>query len=111
MYGHAPSLKHLRVYGCLCFSTKLNVHDKFETRAEKCVFIGYDSFKKAYKLLSLENNSVFFSRDVKFYEHIIPYKMSSGLDNSDFSEDQTQYVKYIENGKLEKKFQLLLLLI
>ena len=47
MYGHAPSLKHLRVYGYLCFSTKLNVNDKFETRAKKCVFIGYDSFEKA----------------------------------------------------------------
>ena len=32
--------------------------------------------KKAYKLLSLENRSVLYSRDVKFYETVFPFKMS-----------------------------------
>nr|GEX72593.1 hypothetical protein [Tanacetum cinerariifolium] len=32
-------------------------------------------FKKAYKLFSLDNKNVVFSRDVKFYEAVFPFKM------------------------------------
>nr|GEX22477.1 ribonuclease H-like domain-containing protein [Tanacetum cinerariifolium] len=38
--------------------------------------LGYASDKKAFKLLSLKNMNVFYSRDVKFYETIFPYKMN-----------------------------------
>ncbi|GKA23448.1 ribonuclease H-like domain-containing protein, partial [Tanacetum coccineum] len=47
-------LNHLRVFGCLCFATILNNHDKFSSRAKKCVLIGYSYFEKGYKLFSLE---------------------------------------------------------
>ncbi|GJW52763.1 putative RNA-directed DNA polymerase [Tanacetum coccineum] len=46
-------------------------------RSEKCVFIGYSSVKKAYKLFSLDNRRVLFSRDVKFYETVFPFKMKN----------------------------------
>ncbi|GJT55808.1 ribonuclease H-like domain-containing protein [Tanacetum coccineum] len=32
VYGHDPSLSHLRVFGCLCYATILNNHDKFSSR-------------------------------------------------------------------------------
>lgn len=60
VYNVESKLSHLRVFGCLCFATKLNTNDKFESRAEKCVFIGYSNVKRGYKVLSLENKSVFF---------------------------------------------------
>lgn len=96
MYNKQPSLAHLRVYGCLCFATKLNVFDKFEPRADKCVLIGYSSFKKGYKLLSLETNFVLFSRDVQFYEHIFPFKMSSGAPFSKNMFDTFQYSHFFD---------------
>lgn len=77
MYNSTPNLNHLRVFGSLCFAAKLNVNDKFSSRSEKCVFLGYSNVKKGYKVLSLDNNSVFFSRDVRFYEHILPFRMNS----------------------------------
>ncbi|KAJ0483933.1 putative RNA-directed DNA polymerase [Helianthus annuus] len=77
VFGYKPSLNHLRNFGCLCFSTILNNHDKFGTRAEKCVFLGYSNEKKGYKLWSLDHKIVFYSRDVKFYETIYPFKSSS----------------------------------
>ena len=75
VYGREPSLVHLRSFGCLCFATILKDIDKFSERSEKCVLLGYASGKKAYKLLSLENRSILYSRDVKFYETVFPFKM------------------------------------
>ncbi|GKB60685.1 ribonuclease H-like domain-containing protein, partial [Tanacetum coccineum] len=51
-------------------------------RSEKCVLIGYSTNKKAYKLLSLDSRNVFYSRDVKFYENIFPFKQKT-CDSTD----------------------------
>ncbi|GJZ12630.1 hypothetical protein Tco_0547860 [Tanacetum coccineum] len=40
VFNKKPSLKHLRVFWCLCFAIVLNNHDKFSSRAEKCVLVG-----------------------------------------------------------------------
>jgi len=82
VYGSEPSLSHLRVFDCLCFATKLNVSDKFESRAEKSIMIGYSNSKKGYKFFSLESKQIFFSRDVKFYENIFPSTMKINESNS-----------------------------
>ncbi|KAJ0536451.1 putative RNA-directed DNA polymerase [Helianthus annuus] len=87
VYGFKPSLSHLRNFGCLCFSTILNETDKFAYHADKCVFIGYSNVKKGYKLLSLENRKFFFSRDVKFYESVYPFK--TGLSNNEEQVNKT----------------------
>ncbi|GKD54518.1 ribonuclease H-like domain-containing protein, partial [Tanacetum coccineum] len=76
VYSREPNLSHLRSFGCLCFVTVVKGSDKFSHRSEKYVLIGYASGKKAYKLFSLENRSVLYSRDVKFYENVFPYKMN-----------------------------------
>ncbi|GKC58870.1 ribonuclease H-like domain-containing protein [Tanacetum coccineum] len=45
--------------------------------SEKPVFVGYSFDKKGYKLYSLESKKMFYSRDVKFYETMFPFKHSS----------------------------------
>ncbi|GJY04501.1 hypothetical protein Tco_0370441 [Tanacetum coccineum] len=45
------------------------------SRFEKCVFIGYSNVKKGYELFSLESKNVIFSKDVKFYETVFPFKI------------------------------------
>ncbi|GJR12684.1 ribonuclease H-like domain-containing protein [Tanacetum coccineum] len=91
-----PSLKHLRVFGCLCFATVLNNHDKFSSRAEKCVLVVYSSFKKRYKLFSLERKQFVISKDVNFFENVLPFKIklsskvnksSQGLDHVNFFDE------------------------
>ncbi|GJV18875.1 ribonuclease H-like domain-containing protein [Tanacetum coccineum] len=77
IYDREPNLSHLRSFGCLCFATVVKGSDKFSHRSENCILIGYASGKKAYKLFSLENRNVLYSRDVTFYETIFPYKMSN----------------------------------
>ncbi|KAJ0555649.1 putative RNA-directed DNA polymerase [Helianthus annuus] len=80
IYGFKPSLDHLRVFGSLCFSTVLNNTDKFSSHANKCVFIGYSDEKKGYKLWNLDQKHVFYSRDVRFYESIFPFKEDKNLN-------------------------------
>ncbi|XP_052624986.1 uncharacterized protein LOC128132448 [Lactuca sativa] len=77
VFKRSHSFEHLRVFGCLCIAVKQNVTDKLSERAEKCVLLGYSSDKKAYKLLSLDTNTSFVSKDVKFYEFVFPYKLKS----------------------------------
>ncbi|GJS94102.1 ribonuclease H-like domain-containing protein, partial [Tanacetum coccineum] len=80
VFNKKPGLKHLRVFGCLCYATVLNLHDKFSSRAEKCVLVGYASFKKGYKLYSLERKQFIYSRDVRFFEKVFPFKIRQPQD-------------------------------
>ncbi|XP_071689317.1 uncharacterized protein [Rutidosis leptorrhynchoides] len=92
VYGRSHSLTHLRVFGCLCFATKLNVHDKFGPKSDKCVFIGYSNTQKGYKLYNLDTKIVLISRDVKFYKNIFPFKIETTTEsNSLFKE--SDYIK------------------
>nr|GEX13049.1 hypothetical protein [Tanacetum cinerariifolium] len=43
--------------------------------SDKYVLLGYSSSKKAYKLFSFDNKNVVFSKDVKFYKTVFPFKM------------------------------------
>ncbi|GKA48229.1 ribonuclease H-like domain-containing protein [Tanacetum coccineum] len=55
----------------------LKTKDEVFDMSKKYVLISYASDKKAYKLFSLENRNILYSRDVKFYETVYSYKMSN----------------------------------
>ncbi|XP_075077239.1 uncharacterized protein LOC142163978 [Nicotiana tabacum] len=77
--GHIPfvRLKDVSVFGCLCFHTIPKCHrDRFQPRAEPCVFLGYSLAKKGYKLFNLSTKQVLVFRDVIFHEHIFPVETS-----------------------------------
>lgn len=78
VYKKCTNFDNLRVFGCLCSSKNLNNSDKFSAKDEKCVF-WYSLEKKGYKVLSLDSNSIFISRDVKFYDAVFPFKMQSPI--------------------------------
>ncbi|GJU59725.1 putative RNA-directed DNA polymerase [Tanacetum coccineum] len=92
VFSRKPSLNHLRVFGCLYFATILNNSDKFGSRSEKCVLVGYSSFKKGYKLFSLDRKQFVFSRDVKFFENVFPFKTD---DNSAPTHENNQGLNHI----------------
>ncbi|XP_071740407.1 uncharacterized protein [Rutidosis leptorrhynchoides] len=94
VFNKPPNLSHLRVFGCLAFANILNNSDKFSKRAEKCVFMGYSSVKKGYKLYSLDNKPFFISRDVKFSENVFPFKTKdsvSSVESSTFNINQLNF--------------------
>lgn len=81
-----PNIFYLKVFGCYAYdfiiSKKIN---KLQKRYEKCIFMGYYSQHRGYKLYSPSSKAVFISRDVKFNEihkEYIFYKYLDDLDDS-----------------------------
>ncbi|KAJ0018780.1 hypothetical protein Pint_11774 [Pistacia integerrima] len=78
LFHKPPDYLFLRTFGCLCFATNTHPHnDKFAPRAYKCVFLGYNSGHKAYKMFDIQSKTVFMSRDAIFHEHSFPFKQNS----------------------------------
>ena len=70
LYGREPSVRHLRVFGCLAYAHNINhAGDKFAPKSRRCVFLGYPSRKKGWLLYDLEKRVIFHSRDVVFSEN------------------------------------------
>lgn len=73
LFQKPPNYNHLKVFGCLCFaSTIISNRGKFQSRATKCLFLGYPPNIKGYKLLNLLTLKTFGSRNVVFHESIFP---------------------------------------
>ena len=66
-YGTKPSVKHLRVFGCLAYAhIPLKQRTKLDPKSEDCTFVGYDDDSKGYRLFSHKRHSVIIRRDVTF---------------------------------------------
>lgn len=79
LFGKPADYSTLRVFGCLAVAYNPNLkHDKFEPRGVPCLFIGYPSSQKGYKLLNMLTKQKFVTRHVKFFEHIMPYHQDRG---------------------------------
>ena len=64
-----PKVDHMKVFGSVAYALNQSPNkDKFETKAEKCVFVGYNEESKGYRLLNPKNDQLIISRDVVFDE-------------------------------------------
>ena len=67
--GKKPTVEHLRVSGCIAYAQVPKARrKKLDDRGEKCIFIGYSTHSKAYKLYNPTTKKVLESRDVIFSE-------------------------------------------
>lgn len=76
LHNTPPSLAHMRTLGCLSYATDPHPHDKFSSKAIPAVFMGYSPTHKGYRLYDLQSHTFFVSRDVRFWEHIFPFKQT-----------------------------------
>ncbi|MCO5549929.1 hypothetical protein L7F22_003406 [Adiantum nelumboides] len=68
-YDKKPSASYLRVFGCLAYAhIPQQLRGKLDDKAVKCIFVGYSSGSKGYKLYHPATNKIFESRDVIFAE-------------------------------------------
>lgn len=74
LYKKQSDYSFLKTFGCLCFATNVyHQKTKFDARAIKCIFLGYEVGVKAYKLYDVSNKKKFLSRDVIFHKHVYLY--------------------------------------
>ncbi|CAL8152755.1 unnamed protein product [Prunus armeniaca] len=67
--GRKPGLKHLRVFGSLCYAHVPNQQrQKLDLASKRCVFLGYGSYEKGYRQYNITTGKVIISRDVVFNE-------------------------------------------
>ncbi|GKB23527.1 ribonuclease H-like domain-containing protein [Tanacetum coccineum] len=100
VYNKPPSLNHLRSFSCLAYATILNSHDKFGSRSEKYVLVRYSNSKKGYKLWSLDNKQIIYSRDVKFFEDIFPFKQNNSNEIANSVQD-VNHLNFFNNNTLD----------
>ena len=62
-------VKHLRIFGCKAYShVPKKFRQKLGNRAVKCIFLGYSTCSKAYRLWSMDKRSLLICRNVIFDE-------------------------------------------
>ncbi|MCO5549447.1 hypothetical protein L7F22_002918 [Adiantum nelumboides] len=68
-YDRKPSVSYLRVFGCLAYAhIPQQLRGKLDDKAVKCIFVGYSSGSKGYRLYNPATNKIFESHDVIFAE-------------------------------------------
>jgi hypothetical protein len=96
----------LRVFGCTAYAHVDN--GKLEPRAIKCIFLGYGSGVKAYKLWNPETKKVLLSRNIIFNEAVMFYDspstdISDAIDSPNVSDDEQQRIGVqVEHAKENK---------
>ena len=98
--GDKPSVNHLKVFGCAAYAhISKEERRKLDPKGKKCILLGYGTTVKGYRLYSLGDNRVIYSRDVVFDEN------SYGFEKEEI-ETTDEAVKTIEielsNGETDK---------
>nr|GMD89833.1 uncharacterized protein LOC109166622 [Ipomoea batatas] len=62
------------------YATTVNPKSKLDARVKKCVFLGYVTATKGYKVYDLASKELSVSKDVVFCEHIFPFQQDTGQE-------------------------------
>ena len=69
-HGEKPKLDYLRVFGCDAYAhIPKDERDKLDSKARKCILLGYGQETKGYRLFDPIRGKVLHSRDVRFNEN------------------------------------------
>ena len=69
-HGYKPEVNHLRVFGYKAFAhVPKDERRKLDAKSIECIFVGYCTDKKTYKLFHPSSHKLIASRDVVFHEN------------------------------------------
>ena len=87
LFGRKPSVKHLKIFGCACYPhIPGDERSKLDPKVRRCIFLGYSSESKAYRVYDKERKKIIISRDIVFNESqrslVEKEQNASSLDSS-----------------------------
>ncbi|MCH83592.1 LTR retrotransposon like protein, partial [Trifolium medium] len=78
LYKEQPDFSRLKTFGCLCYvATIPSLRTKFCPRVVPCIFMGYPTGYKGYRVFDPALGKFSTSRDVLFHEDVFPFKSIS----------------------------------
>ena len=84
VYHQEPDYTLLKSFGCACYPClRAYSSSKFDSRSERCIFLGYSAFHHGYRCMSLTSGRLYISRDVIFQEHIFPFQEQPEIINTE----------------------------
>ena len=69
-FGNIPRISYFKVFGCKCFILNTKDHlDKFDSKSDEAIFIGYSSRSKAYRVYNKRTLIIEESLHISFDEN------------------------------------------
>ncbi len=88
-HGEKPGVDHLRVFGCDSYAhIPKDERGKLDTKARKCILLGYGEETKGYRLYDVMTRKIIHSRDVRFNERA----KECGQDSHDVMKDDYKLI-------------------
>lgn len=92
------------MFGCLCYvHNQRHGGDKFDTRSNQSIFIGYPFDKKGWKVYNIDTRIIFTSRDVIFREKDFPYG-ESFMDHSSLPPASIDSISFVHDEDTDLDF-------
>ncbi|KAK3036233.1 hypothetical protein RJ639_030775 [Escallonia herrerae] len=84
LYSKRPNVNYFWVFGSICYvHVPKSNRTKLEPKAKKCVFDGYDSYRKGWRCMDPDTKKFTTSRDVVFDEVSSPFSASKFITLGD----------------------------
>lgn len=92
--GNKINLSHLRVFGCEAHVlVPKEKRTKLDSKTQKCIFVGYATESKGYRLINPENPRVIIvARDVVFIEDKTPIESQNSSSSETLPSPQSQVI-------------------
>ena len=82
-HDRKPSIQHMRVFGCLSYAlVPQTQRRKLDDKAVKCIFVGYSTESKGYRLYHPQTKRILVSWDVVFVEDSVQPLLSCTRDSN-----------------------------